>query len=133
VGVEIERERFTAHDFAMFRERLRDGLVALEQVLARPGFGEGARTIGAELEMFTVDTAGRPLAAGEEVVRRIADPHVSHELGVFNVELNTEPVALAGRPFGGLRADMVRRRRAHDRSGGRRAGGRRQLADVPGA
>ena len=38
VGTEIERERFTDADFAAFRDRLRDGLVALEQVLARPGF-----------------------------------------------------------------------------------------------
>jgi hypothetical protein len=48
VGAEIQRESFTKADFDAFDERLRAGLVALEQVLARPGFSEGERTIGAE-------------------------------------------------------------------------------------
>jgi hypothetical protein len=107
LGVEIQRESFTEDELTRFRDRLRTGLVALEQVLARPGFGEGERTIGAELEMFVVDGAGRPLAAGDAVVERLADPRVTHEMGAFNVELNTDPVALAGTPFSRLLADMA--------------------------
>jgi hypothetical protein len=107
VGAEIQRESFTKADFDAFDERLRAGLVALEQVLARPGFGEGERTIGAELEMFLVDEAGRPLAVGDQVLRRLGDERVTHELGAFNVELNTDPVALAGTPFSRLGADIA--------------------------
>ena len=107
MGTEIQREHFTDGDFDAFRDRLRDGLVALAQVLARPGFGEGERTIGAELEMVVVDGAGRPLAVGDEVVRRLGDERVTHEMGAFNVELNTDPVALAGTPFSRLGADMT--------------------------
>ena len=92
MGAEVQRESFTKADFDAFDERLRAGLVALEQVLARPGFGEGERTIGAELEMFLVDEAGRPLAVGDQVLRRLGDERVTHELGAFNVELNTDPV-----------------------------------------
>ena len=107
MGTEIQREAFTKADFDAFDERLRAGLVALEQVLARPGFGEGERTIGAELEMFVVDEAGRPLAVCDQVLRRLGDERVTHELGAFNVELNTDPVALAGTPFSRLGADMA--------------------------
>ena len=107
MGTEIQREGFTKADFDAFGERLRAGLVALEQVLARPGFGEGERTIGAELEMVVVDGAGRPLAVGDEVLQRLGDERVTHEMGAFNVELNTDPVALAGTPFSRLGADMA--------------------------
>src|SRR6185436_10004757 len=107
VGAEIQRESFTKADFEAFGERLRAGLVALEQVLARPGFGEGERTLGAELEMVVIDGNGRPLPVGDELIQRLDDPLVSHEMGSFNLELNTAPVAIAGTPFSRLRADMA--------------------------
>ncbi len=107
MGTEIQREGFTKADFDAFGERLRAGLVALEQVLERPGFGEGERTLGAELEMFIVDGDGRPLPVSEDLLQRLDDPRVSHEMGVFNLELNTDPVGIAGTPFSRLRADMA--------------------------
>src|ERR1043165_2281744 len=125
VGTEIQREGFTKADFAAFDERLRAGLVALEQVLARPGFGEGERTIGAELEMFLVDEAGRPLSVGDQVLRRLGDERVTHEMGAFHGELHTTPVALTGTPFSparaGIAATLARIRGAAGAEGGRLA------------
>jgi hypothetical protein len=108
VGTEIEQERFTERDHRRFKQRLIDDLSALERLIARPGFGVGERTIGAELELFLIDGASRPFAVNEQVQSAAGSPLVTPELGAFSIELNTPPVRLAGLPFSGLRAHMRR-------------------------
>ena len=61
MGTEIAREEFAERDYLRFAERLNECLSALRQLLDRPGFGVGPATIGAELELFLVDGAARPL------------------------------------------------------------------------
>ena len=85
-----------------FAQRLEQCLSALEKLLDRPGFGVGPATIGAELELFLVDYAGRPLPRNQAVRAASADPRVTVELDRFNLELNASPVRLAGRPFTAL-------------------------------
>ena len=57
-----------AHD--RFEERLRSSVTALAEVLARPGFGEGPRTLGAELELFLVDGHGQALPINQQVLAK---------------------------------------------------------------
>ena len=54
MGADLDREHFSEAEFARFGERLERSLVALRELLARPGFGAGPPTIGAELELFLV-------------------------------------------------------------------------------
>ena len=61
MGTEITREKFDERDYARFWERLEQCLCDLGQLLQRPSFGAGPVTIGAELELFLVDDAARPL------------------------------------------------------------------------
>ncbi len=81
-------------------------LEALRQVLARPGFGVGPRTIGAELELFLVDAAGFPLPVNRQVLGQTMDPRMTVELDRFNLEVNLRPAPLAGRPFTAMRAEF---------------------------
>ncbi len=106
MGTEIEQERFTPADHERFKLRLRDALTELEGVLARPGFGVGERTIGAELELFLIDGEGRPFPMNEQVRTAAHNPMITPELGAFSIELNTPPVALRGLSFGALRTHM---------------------------
>jgi hypothetical protein len=106
LGIEIETDHFDEADFARFRERLRSDLTTLEEVLARPGFGEGARTLGAELELFLIGDRAQPLPVSSQVVSAARDPHVTPEMGVYTIELSTPPVLLADRPFTTLGAQM---------------------------
>jgi hypothetical protein len=100
MGREIDRDSFSADDFARFDERLRDSLVALERLLTRPGFGAGPHSVGAELEMALVDSRGRPAPANERVADELDDPDgVALEVARFSIEFDTPPVPLAGRPF----------------------------------
>ncbi len=110
MGIEIDRADFSADDFRRFKERLPPQLGALEALLLRPGFGVGAPSIGAEVELFLVDAAGRPLPISLDVVADVDSAAVTPELARFEIELATEPVALAGRPFRALAADIARLR-----------------------
>jgi gamma-glutamyl:cysteine ligase YbdK (ATP-grasp superfamily) len=94
MGLTIDRETFTPEDRERFAERL----------LARRGFGEGPRSLGAELELFLVDAAGRPLPVSPQVLARMAEPRVTVEIARFNLECNPWPEPLAGRPFSALGA-----------------------------
>ena len=107
MGVEIERERFDEEDQRRFAGRLRDGLAALRELLARPGFGEGPASIGAEVELSLVGDDQRPRPVNEAVIAASGDPRLTVELDRFNLECNSRPVALAGRPFEALGAELA--------------------------
>ncbi|RIK89650.1 MAG: glutamate--cysteine ligase, partial [Proteobacteria bacterium] len=106
MGLAIERDAFSAADFEAFSRRLREGLEALALVLARPGFGEGPASIGAEVELSLVDGAARPALVAGAVLAETDDPRVTVELNRFNLECNSRPVPLAGRPLAALGADL---------------------------
>src|SRR6516165_5907816 len=109
MGTEIGKETFDERDYARFAGRLERCLSDLGRLLARPGFGAGPVTIGAELELFLVDGAAAPLPLNQAVRARAADPRVTVELNRFNLELNASPVPLAGpgsRPFTALAGEL---------------------------
>jgi gamma-glutamyl:cysteine ligase YbdK (ATP-grasp superfamily) len=106
MGLPIEKVEFKPEDYERFSQRLAESLEALRAVLARPGFGQGASTIGAELEMFLVDPGGFPLPVNRQVLARTVDPRVTVELNRFNLEVNLRPGPLAGRPFRFLRSEF---------------------------
>lgn len=106
MGLPIERERFTAEEYALFAERLQHGLEALRELLERPGFGQGEPSIGAEVEMHLVDERAEPAPINAEVLARADDPRLTLEINRFNLEVNARPAPLAGRPFTQLRSEL---------------------------
>lgn len=105
MGLAIEREVFADADYVQFRERLGGCLDALRAVLARPGFGVGPTTIGLELELHLVDAEGRAKPIAREIIAAARAP-VTTEIDCFNLELNTAPLLLAGRPFTAMHAQL---------------------------
>jgi Glutamate-cysteine ligase family 2(GCS2) len=116
MGMNIERTDFSEQDYQQFKHRLADQVVALERLLARPGFGEGEPSVGAELELFLIDAAGQPMPIGPDVEAAVDSPRVTPELDRFEIELATPPVPLAGRPFEALERSMARERALIDRA-----------------
>ena len=106
MGTDIGTEDFDERDYSRFAERLEECLAVLARLLNRPGFGTGPATIGAELELFLIDSAGRPLPHNQAIRAAVADPRVTVELDRFNLELNASPVVLAGRPFTALGGEL---------------------------
>jgi hypothetical protein len=88
MGTDIGEEEFDDSDYSRFAERLEECLSALGRLLDRPGFGVGPATVGAELELFLVDRAARPLRCNQAIRAAAADPRITVELDRFNLELN---------------------------------------------
>jgi len=106
VGAEIAAAEFDKRDYTRFAERLERQLSELARLLDRPGFGAGPITIGTELEFFLVDGAAQPLPLNQAVRALAAVPQLTVELDRYDLELNSSPVRLAGRPFGALAVEL---------------------------
>jgi hypothetical protein len=79
MGTDIDNEEFDDRDYSRFADRLGECLSALGQLLEQPGFGTGPATIGADLELFLIDSAARPLPRNRAVCAATADPRVNVE------------------------------------------------------
>ncbi|MEP5569722.1 MAG: glutamate--cysteine ligase [Halioglobus sp.] len=99
MGIEIDQVEFTSQDFQAFSACLEENLRALSGLLARPGFGDGEASLGAELEMYIVDESGYPLYANQEILDDADDPSLTLELNRYNLEFNLPPFALAQQAF----------------------------------
>jgi len=71
-------------------------LQALEAMLENGAFEEDALRIGAEQEMFLVDSSMRPKGVALEVIADADDARLTTEIGKFNLEANLTPVDLRG-------------------------------------
>lgn len=107
MGLEIDKTDFTASDYEHFGERLRANLKALKMVLARPGFGEGDLSFGAELELYIVDKDCRPLHINQEIIARLDDPQLTLELNRYNLEYNFNPVLLKDNCFAATQREAL--------------------------
>mgnify|MGYP003700387673 CR=1 FL=1 len=78
----------------LFMQRLLADLRALERMLDEGLFESGARRMGVEQELALIDDADQPAPVATRVMPLIDDPHVTHELGQFNLEYNCDPITL---------------------------------------
>lgn len=131
MGKGVDREHFSEAEFARFGERLERSLAALRELLARPGFGAGPPTIGAELELFLVTPDGRPLKRNKAVREATGDDRVTLELGAYNVELNLTPRPLSGDPFAAIAAELREVLVAVDEAAAREGGGQVPIGILP--
>ncbi len=65
---------------------------ALEKMLEDGCFEHGVTRIGAEQELFLVDSAHRPAPVSLRVLEALDDPHFTTELASFNLEINLDPL-----------------------------------------
>jgi len=88
-------------DFDSERQRqfvrgiLRD-VHALEHMLRHGMIEEGVRRIGAEQEMFLIDRDGHPAPFALEALKLVGKEEFTTELGIFQLEMNLEPLSLGG-------------------------------------
>lgn len=106
MGIEINQVSFDPAEYDRFRQVLEDNLRVLAGQLAEPGFGAGTGSLGAELEMYVVDDAGRPLHANQEIQAAANDPQLTLELNRYNLEFNLSPYLLTDSPFLSTEAEI---------------------------
>lgn len=107
MGLQIENRDFTDEDHVRFSQRLQRDLLALEELLRRPGFGEGETTLGAEMELALVGDDMRALPINREVLGRSLDNGLQLELNRFNLEYNLTPLSVKGTPFRKIEGEMA--------------------------
>jgi CBS domain-containing protein/gamma-glutamyl:cysteine ligase YbdK (ATP-grasp superfamily) len=74
-----------------FTSGVLNDLLALEQMLDAGMLEEDVRRIGAEQEIFLVDSAMRPAPLATEIIEETNDPRLTTEIGRFNLEANLKP------------------------------------------
>ena len=92
---DVEREEDAAELRSFISHLLRD-VQALERMLDEGMIESGVHRIGAEQELFLVDAARRPAMLAMKLLERVADPHYTTELGLFNLEINLDPLVFGG-------------------------------------
>ncbi len=79
-----------------FTKAVLNDLHALGKMLEDGMFEEGVRRIGAEQEIFLIDSAMRPAPFAMEILNAANDTRLTTELGLFNLEANLTPLDFSG-------------------------------------
>lgn len=116
---------FEGENRRKFMRAILADLRALERMLKEGRFETGVRRIGAEQEMFLVDRSYSPAPGALKMLEKLADPHFTTELGMFNLELNLDP-----QPFGGDGLARMERQLVELLEKTRRAAGELDLSAV---
>jgi CBS domain-containing protein/gamma-glutamyl:cysteine ligase YbdK (ATP-grasp superfamily) len=81
-----------------FTRAVLDDVRGLEQLIAQDRIETGIRRIGAEQEMFLIDSSRQPAPKAVEILEKLqGDKRVTTELARFNLEANLEPQVFGGR------------------------------------
>ena len=77
-------------------ESLLNDLRALQRMLDQDDIESEPLRVGAEQELFLVDSNWQPAPVGPQILAESQDPHLTPELGRFNLEFNCDPLELRG-------------------------------------
>lgn len=101
VSAQIDESHIRAFTKAVLTD-----LQALEKMLAGDYFEENARRVGAEQEMFIVDSAMQAAPLALKIIEEAKDKRFTTELGLFNLEANTAPLDFTGNCFQKLEKEL---------------------------
>lgn len=94
MGEHEVRQQSDSAELQVFMQTLIAEMRALERMLEEDLFESGVTRIGAEQELFLVDSTFRPAMVATEMLAEIDDPHFTTELARFNLECNLDPVPI---------------------------------------
>src|SRR5690625_4291262 len=84
-------------ELRQFTRRLLRDVQALERMLNEGVIESGVRRIGAEQELFLLDSSYRPAPLAMKMLERLEDEQFTTELALFNLEFNLKPQVFGGR------------------------------------
>jgi gamma-glutamyl:cysteine ligase YbdK (ATP-grasp superfamily) len=96
MGEEIESAGFSKADFARFGQKLAEETALARRMFADGRFCQSGYMLGFEIEAWILDHNFFPASINQRLLETLANPLVVPELSRFNVELNCEPMPLAG-------------------------------------
>lgn len=89
-----------------FTKAVLNDLQALETMIADGILEDDVLRIGAEQEMFLVDSAMRPSPTVLEVLEKAGDERLTTEIGRFNIEANLTPLDFSGACLAKLESEL---------------------------
>ncbi|MCB0366299.1 MAG: hypothetical protein H6624_16430 [Bdellovibrionaceae bacterium] len=107
MGLELAKSDFTQEDFDQFSSLLHRETLQLLEWLKSDQFSHRGYSAGIELEGWLIDPYGRPVAANQEFLRRMAHPQIQCELSQYNVEINSRPVELSRFGLSQLQSELT--------------------------
>lgn len=96
MGEHTVNTEYDDEQMRLFTLGVLNDLQALEHMLNADMFEEDVRRIGAEQEMFLVDSAMRPAPIATEIIEEARDGRLTTEIGLFNLEANLTPRDFSG-------------------------------------
>ncbi len=106
MGEHNVEQDFQETDARIFMKALLEDLRALSFMLENGRVESGIRRIGAEQEMFLIDSYLRPAPVSLEVLSQIDDPRLTTEIARFNLEANLTPLRLTGACFSEMQQEL---------------------------
>jgi len=79
---------------ALFLRHILHDIDALDHMIQNDMFEKGIQRIGAEQEFCLVNRNWEPSDRSEDIMQLLNDPHFTHELAKYNLEINLDPVEL---------------------------------------
>lgn len=96
MGEHLVSDKTDERQLQEFTKALLSDLQALEKMLADGLMQDEVVRVGAEQEMFLVDSAMRPAPIAMEVLDNLKDARLTTEIGKFNLEANLTPLEFKG-------------------------------------
>ncbi len=106
MGRDIQAIKISREDRRRYRDKLRSSLDAFARMLRECMFDLNPSQVGQEIELNLVDERGAPSMRNADVLKAIASPAWSTELGQFNLEINVPPRRLAGDALADLEREI---------------------------
>lgn len=101
VNTQVSHQQMRAFTRALLRD-----LEAMAQMIEQGQFETGIRRIGAEQEMFLVDESRQPVPMAMDILERVDDPRLTHELAQYNLEANLTPQIFGDRCLSTLESEI---------------------------
>jgi CBS domain-containing protein len=79
-----------------FTKAVLNDLQALEKMIAEGHLEDDARRIGAEQELFLIDSTMHPAPLSTKIIEAAQDSRLTTEIGLFNLEANLTPLEFKG-------------------------------------
>lgn len=96
MGDKSVAQRIDESEFRTFTRAVLNDLAALEKMLEGGKLEADVSRIGAEQEMFLVDSSMHPAPLAVEVIEAARDARLTTEIGQFNLEANLTPLLFSG-------------------------------------
>ncbi len=94
MGEEIKAGAFTEEDVTRFQRRLEAETALARELFEADAFSQDGYAFGFEIESWILDHSFFPAPVNQQLLERLNDPLAVPELSRFNLELNSEPLAL---------------------------------------